>query len=253
MAGLIGKMCSWLSLRTRRKPRNLYEALSADPVAPTLPRPEFQPVMSRENAERIVDGLLDLRYLDYVPEAERGEVREQLVRTTHVGHFGTEWFEFENPDGCVASYLKEIWSTLRLENVRLEIAEDRWISTGIDNEVWEGKRYEALINERTYIVFDLSGARADLDTWGLAHKRLVEIINDLLIDAGSPVRAYGVGSHNDAQVMLLTPEQHEYLHNYREFFQRGFFPAPTERMGLLHQDYWPGGEWSGVPPDGNHD
>jgi hypothetical protein len=39
-------------------------------------------------------------------------------------------------DGSVASYLKEMKPTLFIESVRLEIAEDRWIKTGIDNEHW---------------------------------------------------------------------------------------------------------------------
>jgi hypothetical protein len=249
--------------------------MASGPVAPISPKPGFKPVMSREDAERIVDGLLGLGYLNYVPEAERAEVREQLVDSAHLGLFAADWYEFETPDGsegqatrdrrtfwtdaenladgCVASYLKEMKPTLFIESVRLEIAEDRWIKTGIDNEHWKGKRYEALINDRTYIVYDSSNARVDLDTWGLGHKRLVEIINDLLIDAGSSVRAYGVGSCNDAQVMLLAPEQYEYLRNYQESFQRGFFPVPVEEMKLVHQDYWPGGKWSGVPPDGKHD
>ena len=100
-----------------------------------------------------------------------------------------------------------------------------------------------VFRKHTYLLFDTSRVRPDLDTWGLAHKRLVEILNELLEKAGSRERAFGVASHNDASVMLLTAEMYGHLCSVRELPDDYFFPRPTEEMELLHEDYWPHGSY----------
>jgi len=241
----------------------------SEPVPTPLRRRSLpNPVMTEKAAEKIAGDLIRLKYLDYVPEDEKTEVRKELVNSIRHGHFATGEIERETTtgqtyfvnrdrrtyrtdaealgDGSVASYLKYMQAALLLENVRLENPEDRWGKIGVDSEHWKGKRYEVSVNGKAYLVYDTSNAQPDLDTWGLGHKRLVEILNDLLGSANSKTRAYGVAHMGETWVMFLTKEQYDHLSECPNIFQEGPFPVPAEKMSLAHRDYWPNGQPSGI-------
>ena len=162
--------------------------------------------MSCEQAEVIVDRLVAMGFLKFVAEADRDEVRRQLIESAQRGIPRGQVTEFETVSGnealvtsdkrsfptdaenlafgSMGDYLRSMQAVLPLEGVLLENAKSSSIKTGIDDENWIGKQYRVTVNKHTYLLLDTSGARPDLDTWGLAHKRFVEILNELLEKAG---------------------------------------------------------------------
>jgi hypothetical protein len=73
-------------------------------------------------------------------------------------------------------------------------------------------RYEVVVNGRRHLIFD-AGTLQDGNSWAVAAKRLLEIVNELLGDAGSEERLYGIYGGNEGRVVLLTGGMYRLLHS----------------------------------------
>jgi len=187
-----------------------------------------------ELAEGTVDELIELGFLKFVPESDKGKVRTQLVESVQNRYLDSDWdeecgsadkrsYDADSEDlaeGGVGLCLRQMANVLRQEGVKLETVED---------DVGE-ERYQVLIDGTPHLIYENSEER-DQDTWTGSHKRLIEIVNTLLEAAGSEERAYGIYcGGNDGRVILLTPEMHNYLRRRTEVFDNRWMPLPADEI-----------------------
>jgi len=63
-------------------------------------------------------------------------------------------------------------------------------------------------------------------------KRLLEIVNGLLEEAGAGERLCGIYGGNDGQVSLLTPQMYDYIESLGDVFDSGWMPYPVESVEI---------------------
>lgn len=85
--------------------------------------------------------------------------------------------------------------------------------------------YSIWLNGQQYRICDTS--QGEKDCWCLAHKRTIEIINGLLVSAGSQERVYGQWSRNDAGIALLSDELYGYILSLYANDSSALFKAET--------------------------
>ena len=204
------------------------------------PEPPPTSTYDRADAEAIVDRLVDMGFLKFVPDDQKAEVRQQLVKTAVEGYLDTEWDE-----DCVAADLRgypadnenlaegDVGVTILLmkpvleqEGVKLDSVEDEFGGSDAESE---DEGYQVIINGEPHVIYD-SEAVASTDIWSLALKRLLEIVNGLLEDAGSGERLYGMYGGNDGRVILLTPEMHDYIESMGDVFDPDWMPYSVESI-----------------------
>jgi hypothetical protein len=66
--------------------------------------------------------------------------------------------------------------------------------------------------------------------WMLSLKRLLEIVNGLLEEAGSAERLYAIYGGNDGRVILLTPEMQDYIESIGDVLDDGWMPRRVEQI-----------------------
>ena len=87
------------------------------------------------------------------------------------------------------------------------------------------KKYEVVINGKPQLIYEGDGGD---DSWPLALKRLLEITNGLLEEAGSGERLYFSYSGNDGRVVLLTPEMQDYIESIGDVMDYKWMPRRVE-------------------------
>ena len=116
-------------------------------------------------------------------------------------------------------------SVLAQEGVDLENVEDEFGE----------ERYQVVINEIPHLIYENSGDPQQ-NWWGLATKRLLEIVNSLLEDAGSNERLFAIYGGNDGRVILLTSEIHNLLRRNEEIFDDDWMPRSATDMEVEFLD-----------------
>ena len=157
-------------------------------------------------------GRLDeLGFFRYAPSAQARQAAISEVRDdAEAGVFTdrTRRFYFADgedlAEGGVGAFLRELQPVLREMRVRrLRIRETVEDANG---------DYTIQVNGHRYLVLDHDDPRFEL-FWGIASHAAVNIVNDLLVAARSPERAWGVNhpASNDFAVFLLTKPQRDEL------------------------------------------
>lgn len=184
---------------------------------------------SLADAEAIVDQLIKLGFLKFTPESRREVVRQQLVESVRDNYLDSEWDDDctsadrrsysadaeDLADGDIGRCLRQMSTVLSLEGVVLESVEDEFTD--------EHKRYEVSINGASRLIYDLNEKSIE-DIWLVSFRRLVEIVNSLLIEAGSSERLFGLYGGNDARVIFLTESMHDLIRENTDIFDEGWIP-----------------------------
>jgi hypothetical protein len=166
------------------------------------------------NVERVVDHLIESAYLKYVLEAEKELARQELCESLEKGYLDTNWNEDcvsrdrrgypadneELAEGSIGESLLRMRDILLREGVESDFVSDDLRDDG----------YDISINGNIIPIYDAS-ALSSANIWGIALKRFLEIVNNLLIRAGSAERLFGVYGGNDGRAILLTEEMYAYL------------------------------------------
>ena len=118
-------------------------------------------------------------------------------------------------EGDLGRCLRRMSTVLSHEGVVLESVEDVFTD--------EHKRYEVSINGDSHLIYDLNETSIE-DIWLVSFRRLVEIVNSLLIEAGSSERLFGIYGGNDARVILLTESMHDLIHANADIFDEAWIP-----------------------------
>jgi hypothetical protein len=196
------------------------------------------PGTGREEAEKIAGRMIEMGYLKFVPTDEWSTLREQIVTNLEkygrfeceiledLGNGSLHWpdrrrYNADNEDlmdGMIGSHITDLQTTLSLEGV---------IATQIKDEVDE-QGYIVRVNGRPHIIYQWGDKHGEVNTWGLAHRGFMEIVNTLLDEVGSPERLYGISSGNDGGVLLLTNEMFDYLQAHRGLFSIEALPYRVE-------------------------
>ncbi len=195
------------------------------------------------DAEVIVDRLVDMGYLKFVPDDQQADVRRQLTDTAIEGYLETEWNEDcvsvdlrsypadnENlAEGDIGATILLMRPVLEREGVTLDSVEDEF--GGTDSKPGD-EGYRVLINGETDVIYK-SGDVPSADLWSLSLQRLLEIVNGLLEDAGSSERLYGMYGGNDGRVILLTPEMHNYIDSMGDVLDSDWMPYSAESRNTV--------------------
>src|SRR5262249_31883132 len=140
------------------------------------------------NAESAVDRLVEMGYLKYVPPSDVATLREELLGTLRHGYLETGWDREgvsrdrrsysadseELAEGRLGEFLLRMKDVFLKEGVQLQSVED-------DPQDFH---YEVVVNGRRHLIYDADTLKNG-DSWGIATKRLLEIANALLRQAGS--------------------------------------------------------------------
>jgi hypothetical protein len=193
------------------------------------------PQPSSDEAEAIVEQLIELGFLKFVPASEKTTIREQLVDNVRRHYLGSDWddecnsadrrnYQADNEDlaeGDVGRVLLRMKGVLTQEGVTLESVEDDFGQ----------ERYRIVINGTLHLIYDYSSSPQE-DWWTLATKRLLEIVDSLQEDAGSHERLFAINGGNDGRVILLTPEMHNLLRKNQHIFDDDWMPRPAADIGI---------------------
>ena len=108
-------------------------------------------------------------------------------------------------EGGIAQFLRSIEPFLKRQGVDgLEI-EEQLSETG----------YTVIIGSTPYPIYTQEEMETE-DGWWLATVRTFELVNELLVLAGSEERFYAVGGGNDMFGLFLTPALHEVICNHKD-------------------------------------
>lgn len=183
------------------------------------------PGTSHEHAEKIVDRMIAMGYLKYADGEESDTLRRQIIHNVAKnGLFQCDlvddtenellyWpdkrqYLADNEDlagGAIGYHVALMKDILAREGVTAPDVED---------EV-DSKRLVVRVNGSPRCIYEF-GDDPGLNTWGLAHKGLMQIVNGLLEQAGSRERLYGSYHANDGRVVLLTDKMFDYLHSVKD-------------------------------------
>lgn len=177
-------------------------------------------------AEEGADRLIEMGYFKFLPPSEFEMARQELIESLSNGYLDTEWNEelvsrdkrsygADNEDlaeGSMGEFLLLMKDVLRLEGVTLESVEDDC----------DGDAYHLSINGQRVLVYDSTAAGGEI--WGIAIKRFLEIVDELLQNAGSKERLYGIYGGNDGRCILLTDEMYALLQTPDLQIDAGWMP-----------------------------
>ena len=104
-------------------------------------------------------------------------------------------------EGSVCGQLAEMKTVLRRERVKL--------SSLIDELDVLNDCYHVVVNGERHKVYGAD--REKYTSWGLAHRKTIEILNELLVAAHSKERAYALYGGNEAQIVLLDETLYQYI------------------------------------------
>ena len=187
-------------------------------------------------ASAIADHLIEMGYLKYVPLAQRDAVRGDLVRHLRDGHLDArhDWYSDARDrrgysadaedlaEGDVGGTIKRMREVLRAEGVPITRVADH-------PEDADGA-YSVEIDGRHHVVWTMDDAEHDGDAWDLATRHLLDIVNQLLRDAGSPEHLYSIYGGHHGRVILLTDEMHAYLSSLGPAIDARWMPVSAEQV-----------------------
>jgi hypothetical protein len=189
---------------------------------------------SLSEAESIVDQLIALGFLKFTPESIREAVRQQLIESVQGNYLDSEWDDDcisadrrsyfadgeDLAEGGVGKCLLEMKEVLAREDVLLRNVEDDF---GSDS-------YHVVVNREKHLIYE-NLAINQQNPWGLATKRLLEIVDLLLERAGSAERAFGIYcGGNDGRIILLTSDMHELLRTNGDIFDGQWMPIAASDL-----------------------
>jgi hypothetical protein len=189
---------------------------------------------SSEEAKAIVEHLIELGFLKFVTEPEKASVRAQLVDSVEKNYLDSEWDDDcvsadkrtysadaeELAEGSLGDCVLQMKQVLAVEGVTLESVEDDFGE----------ERYQVMINGTAHLIYERAEDAQD-SSWLQAHKRLIEIVNSLLEDAGSGERLFGIYcGGNEGLVMFLTTEMHSFLRMNSDIFDEGWMPVSASEL-----------------------
>jgi hypothetical protein len=171
--------------------------------------------------------------LKFVPESKRADVRWQLAMCATNRYLDSAWdddyvtadrrsYPADNEDlaeGNVGKTILLMKPVLEQEGVTL--------SSVVDD--FGDRKYEVVINGQRHLIYEGDGGA---DRWVLALKRLLEITNGLLKEAGSNERLFAVYGGNEGRVILLTPEMHAHIASIGDVMDHGWMPRGAEQTRL---------------------
>jgi hypothetical protein len=188
------------------------------------------PALDQTEAERVVDRLIGMGFLKFVAEPQKAEVRRQLIETATNRYLDSDW-----DDQCVAADLRsypadaedlaegQVGATMLLMK---PVLEKEGVKLGSVVDDFGDEKYEVVVNGQRHLIYE-SGQ----DSWTLGLKRLLEITNGLLEEAGSAERLYAVYGGHEGRVMLLTEEMLGYLESHADVLDHGWMPRRSEEFG----------------------
>jgi hypothetical protein len=183
------------------------------------------------SATAIADRLIEMGYLKFVPPDDRPAVREDMIRSLRDGYVDSKWnrhcdardrrgYEADAEDlaeGGIGATIKRMRDTLRAEGVQP-------LASIHDHLEDEDDGYRVEIDGVTHVIW--TPEDDGQDAWLLATRRLLQIVNELLVKAGSQEHLYGVYGGHDGRVILLTCEMHAYLRSLGNAIDRRWIPVP---------------------------
>ena len=205
--------------------RNWLAAFNQQPSKPYEP-----PALPQPEAEQVVDRLIDMGYLKFVSDSKRADVRRQLIEAATKRYLDSDW-----DDECVAGDMRsypadredlaegQVGATILLMQPVLE-REGVKLDRVVDD--FGDERYEVVINGQQHLIYDGDGGE---DSWSLALKRLVEIVDGLLETAGSSERLFAVYGGNDGRVILLTEEMQDYIESIGDVMDPKWMPRRVDK------------------------
>jgi hypothetical protein len=194
---------------------------------------------SQDESERFVDMLIELGYFKFVADSDKAMVRTRMIDAVAQRRLNIElddseaapdrrlyYTDAEGLSEGIARQISLMKDVLRQEGCHLDIVED----------VGDQEHREFVINRKRYLLYEWPNLEPpDLDTWGLGHKRLVEIVSDLLHEAGSQERLFGIAGFNDAKVILLTSDMFGFIRSRADLLDDHWMPHSGEEMKLTHE------------------
>jgi hypothetical protein len=195
------------------------------------PPPHKPPALPQAEAEQVVDRLIGMGYLKFVPESKRPDVRRQLIESAGKRYLDADW-----DDECVAADLRgypadnedlaegQVGATILLMKPVLE-KEGVKLDSVVDE--FGDEKYEVVINGKSHLICEGDGGK---DSSTVALKRLLEITNGLLEAAGSPERLFSIYGGNDGRVMLLTEEMQDYIESIGDVMDYKWMPRRVEQI-----------------------
>lgn len=172
-----------------------------------------------KNAENVINKLIDMNYFTLV----QGEQKKEAIEKIKSGIVRHGWFEpgyrykderfsmrsydmrwyhadAENlAERGVVEFIEKVNHTLKLIGAQIDNIEE--VETDDDS-------YKVKINDE---VFEIYSSKEAKDSWTLATKRTLEILNKSLEKASKHERAFGRKYGNDVEIAILTDEIVEFL------------------------------------------
>lgn len=189
------------------------------------PSPRPPPTLTPFEAAPIVDRVINLGWLKFVPDGQKAEVRQQLIEAATSRYLDSDWdkdgvstdrrsYPADNEElakGDVGKTILLMKAVLEREGVKLETVVD-----DLGDE-----KYEVVINDTPHLVYE---GEVTMKTWEVSLRRLIEIVNGLLEDAGSAERLFASYGGNDGRVILLTDEMQDYVESIGDVLDHRWMP-----------------------------
>lgn len=179
--------------------------------------------LKKEEVEECVNKLKDLGYFEYVTDQIEAVMSHCVQHYLECHDFspGSPGYEYDETHrlffadaeslaeggiSCCIFNNNEVKSFLAKLGVFIKYAEDKVesVNGGNDFRHWviiDGEKHEIIDTVKDPTFYG----------WDAAHKRTIEILNKLLKQSGCKERAYGQGRSNDANIIILTQEQYDFL------------------------------------------
>jgi hypothetical protein len=177
--------------------------------------------------EAVLQELIRMGYLKYVPEGKQEVVKRQLLASLRQGFLEGDWDEDlvtsdrrgypadneELAEGRIGEFLLPMKEVFAQEGVQLESIEDDF----------QEDYYDVLVNGERFRVYGTPVG----NSWAVSLRRFLEIVNELLQRAGSRERLFAIYGGNDGRAIFLTEEIHQYLGRL-PCIDRGWMPYRPE-------------------------
>lgn len=168
----------------------------------------------------LISKLQSLDYFKYTPKAKLEKVKEIFKN----GEFGYDYNRYDEEKilgsddmrwyGADAENLAELGVSEFIENLYSTLKLIGVPKFEIKNLNEEGPEYTIQLNGKEIVIYSEEEAE---DSWTLAPKRVMQIVNEMLEKAGSKERLYGYMGGNELVLAVLTPEIVAFLNN--EFYK----------------------------------
>ena len=186
--------------------------------------------MIDDNYELVIQNLKDKGYFKYVPSTELPHVLEQAAKNLKekslIGFSDNpmkdpQYLDYRMYDADAENLAEgDIGELLRKTKTVLENAGVEFSS--VIDEITSNK-YDLLIDNKRYSIFTGETINSP-DSWEIAFLRLLEIINELLKNANSEERLYGMYGGNDGIIVFLTEDLYQFI-TKNNLFEISYLPS----------------------------